>query len=195
MGTPSFMAPEQADNEHVGPEADWYAFGVTLYLALTGRLPFRGSPEQTLEAKRRWTARAPQELVVDVPDDLDQLCQELLERDPHRRPDGASVLARLGGDPAAAPQSRRTQPFDPAAVFVGRAAELDALSAAFARCQAGESAYVVVRGEPGVGKSALVRHFLQRHRGAERRRRCCSRAAATSRNRCPSRRSTRSSIH
>ena len=89
MGTPSFMAPEQADSEHVGPAADWYAFGVTLYLGLTGKLPFRGSPDQTLEAKRRWTARAPHELVVDVPEDLDQLCQELLERDPQRRPDGA----------------------------------------------------------------------------------------------------------
>ena len=162
MGTPGFMAPEQADAEHVGPEADWYAFGVMLYLALTGRLPFRGSPEQMLESKRRLAPRPPRELVVDVPEDLDQLCCDLLDREPHRRPDGASVLSRLGGDVAVAASSRGSPSLDSAALFVGRAAELAALSDAFGRCRAGGSAYVVVRGEAGVGKSALVRHFLER---------------------------------
>ncbi len=42
-GTPAFMAPEQIRGESVGPEADWYAVGVIVYLALTGAFPFDGS--------------------------------------------------------------------------------------------------------------------------------------------------------
>ena len=163
MGTPSFMAPEQADSEHVGPEADWYAFGVMLFLSLTGTLPHRGTPDQILEAKRRFVAPAPRELFADVPDDLNNLCRRLLEREPRLRPDAAAVLAALGSDePSELSRTPTGETAEPERVFVGRTEELAVLHESFARVCAGQRASVILRGEPGVGKSTLLRHFLDR---------------------------------
>ncbi len=52
VGTVNYMSPEQAAGEALGEASDWYAVGVILYRALTGRLPHRGHPGIVLEAKR-----------------------------------------------------------------------------------------------------------------------------------------------
>ena len=57
-GTPAFMAPEQAASELPTAAADWYSFGVLIYLALTGQLPFAGTPELVLVAKQNEDADA-----------------------------------------------------------------------------------------------------------------------------------------
>src|SRR6185369_6580395 len=87
-GTPDFMAPEQTTGERVGPEADWYAFGVMLFLALTGAPPFSGAPEFVIKAKCSLPEPTPREVCSDVPADLDELCRALLSRDPAQRPSG-----------------------------------------------------------------------------------------------------------
>jgi predicted ATPase/serine/threonine protein kinase len=164
LGTPGFMAPEQVADAHVGPEADWYAFGVMLFLALTGELPFRGSERLMIEAKCAHRAPPPTQVLADVPADLNELCQALLERDPKLRPSAREILARLGANPAeAVPLLPAAAPAEEnAAPFVGRADELTTLSRALDRALAGGSELVIVQGEPGVGKSALVRQFIAR---------------------------------
>ena len=156
VGTPVYMAPEQADATPVGPAADWYAVGALLYEALTGEVPFEGPPLQVLMRKQRERPAPPGRLDPRVPADLARLCMDLMAPDPAERPGGAEVLARL------ARQSVRPPPTSTPAVsspFLGRVAELTRLRAAFEEAAGGQAVLTLVRGESGVGKSSLVKHF------------------------------------
>jgi hypothetical protein len=161
VGTPTYMAPEQAASKKVGPAADWYSVGVLLFEVLTGDVPFGdGSPLDILQRKQREEPPAPKTLVPGVPDDLNDLCLRLLQFEPSVRPNGAEVLRALGGLPerrgvAAHAPTSLTQ----GSIFVGRDAELAALHAAYQRTRGGECVTVLVRGESGLGKSRLVRYF------------------------------------
>lgn len=152
VGTRAFMAPEQAAGQRVSSAADMYSFGVVLYLLLTGVLPFRGAEQE--RQKLRAAPASPRELRPDVDPDLSQLACELLDPDPSLRPDGRSVLARLGADPER-PALLHATP------FLGRDAELQQLSEAFADSQQRGVTLLVV-GDSGLGKSALVRELMIR---------------------------------
>jgi len=157
-GTPAYMAPEQAMSGPVGPEADWYSVGVLLYEALTGAVPFEGSPLEVLMKKQSHTPDPARALVPDVPVDLDALCAALLQFDPKARPTAARIQRALGGAGTTASTSRAS--IAEQTLFVGRTTELDALGKAFRDSREGTSVSVLVEGESGVGKSCLVRHFV-----------------------------------
>ncbi|HYQ17789.1 MAG TPA: AAA family ATPase, partial [Polyangiaceae bacterium] len=165
LGTPAYMAPEQARAALVGPPADFYALGVMMYEALTGQLPFDGPPEEVLFAKQHGQPRAPSEVVSGVPDDLDALCLDLLAPAPHDRPDGAEILERLRTRPTGVrPLLRSTAPSSTTGssrVFVGRGAELSVLRQALRRAARGESVLTLVSGASGIGKTTLVQRFLK----------------------------------
>jgi serine/threonine protein kinase len=157
-GTAAYMAPEQVECARIGPAADWYAVGVFLYEALTGRLPFDGAPLTILADKRLRDPQPPHEVAPEVPDDLDALCVELLRRQADARPQPHDVLRRLGADRGmelGRSEGERT----PQLLFVGRSGELRVLQSAFASVTAQKPASIVVHGESGVGKSELVRQF------------------------------------
>lgn len=115
IGTPEYMAPEQArGDEQIGPSADIYALGAVVYHALTGRPPFTGRHVAACLAKLLFEAAIPpRSLCPEIPAPLDALLMRMLDKDPEARPADAMALqaelAQLGAA-ALAPASIPPQP-------------------------------------------------------------------------------------
>ncbi len=161
VGTPAYMSPEQARGHTTRESGDWYSVGVILYEALTGSLPFRGEPIDILTRKQQSEIVPPRERTPGVPDDLDQLCCLLLRRDEDERPSGTEILRRLRGSDVGLKPPKGRGVRTSQAPFVGRREQLAALHEAFARTKEGRAVTLLVRGPSGMGKSTLIRRFLE----------------------------------
>jgi mono/diheme cytochrome c family protein len=110
LGTPSYMAPEQAEGhkDQIGPATDVYALGAILYELLARKPPFQGAtPLASLRLVIAHEPIAPSKLAPSVPRDLEAICLKCLEKAPARRYRSALALAEdlehyLAGEPVTA---------------------------------------------------------------------------------------------
>jgi len=115
MGTPAYMAPEQVSGSEPGCTADLFSLGLVLYEMAVGKLPFPGaSLGQMLSSGSQPKVPPPSRERVGVPSSLDGLVAKLLEKDPAKRPQSASAVARelsaLADRLAAPPPRSRVRP-------------------------------------------------------------------------------------
>ncbi len=159
VGTIAYMSPEQSWAGEVGPPADWYALGVMLYEALTGEKPFSGTLVEVLAAKEALQIPRPIALAPATPPELDRLVMRLLDPAAERRPSAADILLAIGVSTLGLRTVGATQegPVEP---FFGRDAERARLAAILAAVGPGRPAVVGLSGAPGMGRTALVDHFL-----------------------------------
>ena len=155
-GTVAYMSPEQAQGLPLTEATDWYAVGVMLFEALTGRRPFTGRPLEILQRKIAEDAPDPSFFADGIPADLKALCVRLLKRVPSERPSGEEIAAFFGGDD----EDAESLPSGPALLFVGRERHLVELNGSFQQVEAGSTVVKRVHGRSGAGKSTLIQHFL-----------------------------------
>jgi serine/threonine protein kinase/tetratricopeptide (TPR) repeat protein len=157
-GTPAYMSPEQAAGLPVSEASDWYSVGAMVYEVFSGRPPFTGPSREVLRQKLMFMAPARAQVKSDAAGALGALCLDLLHGNPSARPTGHDVLVRLGRAQVAAEANA------PASIqasrFVGREHHLAQLSEAFDATRRGRTVIAYVNGKSGMGKSALVGHFL-----------------------------------
>lgn len=111
VGTPTYMAPEQARGDPVDHRCDLFSLGCTLYRMTTGTLPYRGKDHfAVLTSLAVDTPAPPHELSTEVPPPLSALIMQLLAKDPAARPASARVVAErllaIERDHAGGPESR-----------------------------------------------------------------------------------------
>lgn len=154
MGTPLYMAPEQAGGGKVTSAADWYAVGAMLYQALSGRPPFSGPLLQVLQQKQIEDPPPLDDPML--PADLVKLCGQLLARDPAARPDALALAKAVTSGATATPGFA-----GPGEMLIGRDSQLAALSESLTALQKEHaSSTVFVSGRSGEGKTSLVEKFL-----------------------------------
>ena len=134
LGTPSYMAPEQASGQvrQTGPATDIYGLGAILYFLLTKRPPLEAeTPMATLQAVVTTEPTRPSRIQLDVPRDLEAICLQCLEKSPEKRYASASQLAAdlqrfLDGEPV---RARRITSWERAARWCRRNPALATLAA------------------------------------------------------------------
>jgi tRNA A-37 threonylcarbamoyl transferase component Bud32 len=121
MGTPSYMAPEQAKGEKVDARVDIYATGAILYCCLTGKRPFdRNDPTATLAAVLTEEPQRPRELNAKIPERLELVIQRAMSKDPRERhpriEDLDADLAEFDASDALVPATMASAGMAPASV-------------------------------------------------------------------------------
>jgi class 3 adenylate cyclase len=179
VGTAAYMAPEQALGRPPDACSDLYSLGATLYEMLTGRPPFLGDDVVAIISQHINTRPvAPTWHRAEVPERLEALVLELLEKDPTRRPDSASATClrlehavsrsaerlEVEGAPEANPLDRLAS-----GVFVGREEQLATLHRALEDTLSGKGRVLLLVGEPGIGKTRTSEELTTyaRMRGAQ----------------------------
>jgi predicted ATPase/signal transduction histidine kinase len=173
-GTLPYISPEQTGrmNRCVDYRTDYYSFGVTLYEFLTGTLPFE--KQDTLELVHHHIAKVPEPVSrrnPDVPEMVSRIVMKLLAKNAEDRYQSArgikadleSCLKQLesgnGVKPFALARMDVSDRFQIPQKLYGREDQIESLMQAFSRVSEGHKEFMLVVGQPGIGKTSLVREI------------------------------------
>ncbi|MFC3833055.1 MULTISPECIES: protein kinase domain-containing protein [Deinococcus] len=95
VGTPIYMAPEQAKGNRVDARSDVYSLGLLAYEMVTGQTAFRGSYEAVVHQQVFESPKPPKQVRLEVPGKLNDLVLHMIEKDPAQRPTLDDVIARI----------------------------------------------------------------------------------------------------
>ncbi|MFT3700671.1 MAG: serine/threonine-protein kinase [Kofleriaceae bacterium] len=95
IGTPHYMSPEQAHGEQVDARSDLYALGCLLFELVTNKTPFEGSAYEVLLAHLGKQPPEPSDILADLPEVIDGLCGQLMQKKPEDRPQTADEVVTL----------------------------------------------------------------------------------------------------
>lgn len=184
VGTVAYCAPEQLNNDELDHRADLYCLGLVGYELLSGRYPFPearlGGVRPLMRAQINDTPRDLTEINPDIPKPIADALARYLRKQARKRPNSAALLrdaitAYLKIDDETVFFNVASTPARPVLTvsgFVCRAQELEVIEEAVRRCLSGlagsvESSptLILAVGEPGIGKSSLVREVERASRG------------------------------
>ena len=168
VGTVVYFSPEQVTSRSFDGRSDVYALGTVLYECLAGEPPFTGEVQSVLYRVVHELPQPMRSVGADVSEELEAAVLQCLAKDPEKRPKRAGHLAEAlrryrsklreedFGKSVVFTASRMLPRPAAAAPFIGREKEMAELQRRLHAALAGECEFVVVAGEPGIGKSRLV---------------------------------------
>ncbi len=167
VGTVFYMAPEQALGQEIDARTDLYALGVMLYELITGQLPFEDdSPVAVITQHLNAPVVPPKAIREDIPVYLDSLILRLLEKDPADRIESARAVAEILESPEKVEESHGVSKEHSVldrivrGRIVGRSQEYEEARSLWLETVSGSGQTLLISGEPGIGKTRLMRELV-----------------------------------
>jgi serine/threonine protein kinase/tetratricopeptide (TPR) repeat protein len=173
VGTVLYLSPEAAMGKPIDGRSDLYSLGIMLYEMTTGKLPYSDTdPLAVISQHLNAHAPPPRALRTDIPQALDSLIIQLMNKNPDDRPASAEEVYRLLAilenfnrldiSHAKADQERPLLDRLERNRLVGREREMGEINSLWQRALSGETTLVFVTGEPGIGKTRLLHEVVAR---------------------------------
>ena len=165
MGTLSYIAPEVIQGQSATILSDLYSLGVVLYELVAGRPPFEGETITAILSQHLHAPVTPPSVHNErISGKLDDLIVRLLHKEAAKRPASAAMAAQMLGALLQAPDAAKPAVVDPLqrlvrGRLVGRERELAEAQTLWQQASAAQGQILLISGEPGIGKTRLVREL------------------------------------